>query len=275
MKKIGFSLLVVFPLLFLWNSSIAQSRIMHLKVMTYNIKHGAAPGLSNADHQIDLDTLAEIIREQDPDIVALQEVDSMWSRSENQKQTKVLAEKTGMSYYYYGNTRTFDQWGYGNAILSKYKLVDTHTLHYPYRYHKGAENRVAAIATVLLPGNRKIKFVSTHLDYQHVDTRKLEAQAINDIAAYSDLPVILSGDLNSSLQDPLIAELRQQYIQSCQPCAPSFPSQDPKVKLDYIMYAKSSPFRVKTTRVIQNKKTAFASDHCPYIATFTWEDRQN
>lgn len=246
-----------------------------IKIMTYNILHGAPPGLKKASHKIDLNAVANVIKAQDPDIVALQEVDSMWSRSDNQFQPQVLAEKTGMQYYYYSDSRSFTDtagWGYGIAILSKYKIKDQQTLFLPYYYHPGSENWVNSIVTVEFPGGKDLKFICAHFDYLYEDNRVLEARATNDIARNTDIPVILAGDLNSRPESLPITELKKEFVQTCKKCDLTFSSDRPRVKLDYIFYSRNSQFEYKSEQVIDNADTRFASDHFPYVVELVWKD---
>lgn len=247
-----------------------------IKIMTYNILHGAAPGLKNTSNKVDLSYAANVIKSQNPDIVALQEVDSMWSRSNTQFQPEVLAELTGMKYYYYSDSRSFTDtasWGYGIAILSRYKLKDQHTLFLPYYYHQGSENWVNAVVTVEFPNGKDLKFVCAHFDYLYEDNRILEAQVTNDIAENSNIPVVLAGDLNSKPASPPISELKKQFIPTCRTCDLTFSSDRPRVKLDYVFYSKSSPFEYQSEKVINNADTRFASDHLPYIVELVWKDK--
>ena len=81
-----------------------------LRVLSYNVKHCAG----NKDG-LNLARTARVIAAQNADVVALQEVDSMFSsRSDNKYQIKELAEATGM-YGIFCSALT----GYGIGILSK------------------------------------------------------------------------------------------------------------------------------------------------------------
>jgi endonuclease/exonuclease/phosphatase family metal-dependent hydrolase len=245
--------------------------------MTYNILHGAAPGLRNTAHKVDLNEVAKVIRSQDPDILAIQEVDSMWSRSNTEFQPKVLAEKTGMKYYYYSDSRSFTDtagWGNGIAILSKYPIKNQHTLFLPYYYHPGSENWVNSIVTVEFPNGKALKFVCAHFDYQYEDNRILEAYATNAIVQRSDIPVILAGDLNSHPDSKPIKALKKEFIPTCKTCDLTFSSNRPRVKIDYIMYSRESPFEYKNEKVILNDQTKFASDHLPYVVELVWKDKK-
>lgn len=244
-----------------------------LKVMTYNILHGAAPGLAKTADKIDLNQVAAIIKSQNPDIVAIQEVDSLWPRSKNQDQTKVLSELTGLGYYHYSDSRSFTDtagWGYGIGILSKYPLTDTMSVFLDHNSHPGSENWVNSVATITLENNQKIRFICAHYDYLNEDNRIMEVTETNLMADTSSLPVILAGDLNAHPGSAPITILTKAFKRSCADCAPSFPSSGPRVKLDYIMSSKKSGFMVQNSGVIDNKATRFASDHLPYIVEYSW-----
>lgn len=254
--------------------SQAQENNKTIKVMTYNILHGEPPGLKHAAHKIELGAVAKVIISQNPDIVALQEVDSLWPRSDNQEEAKVLAKKTGMKYYYFSDSRSFTDtagWGYGVAILSKYKIKDQQTVALPHNDHPGSENWVNSVVTVTFPNGKDVRFICAHYDYLNEDNRILEAKATADMADNSSIPVILAGDLNSRPASKPVAILKNTFVASCENCALTFSSDRPRVKLDYIFYSKKSPFKFKNESVIANDDTRFASDHFPYVAELEWK----
>lgn len=76
-----------------------------VRVMTYNIHH--ARGM---DGKVDPRRIAAIIRQEQPDIVALQEVDRGVPRSAGRDLTRELAEMTGMSGYFEKNHQYVDVW---------------------------------------------------------------------------------------------------------------------------------------------------------------------
>src|SRR5690606_40764005 len=73
--------------------SFSAACAQKLHIMTYNIHHGADRNEVNT-----LDSIGYFIKSQNPDIVGLQEVDSVCTRSERIDQMKRLAEITGMHY---------------------------------------------------------------------------------------------------------------------------------------------------------------------------------
>ena len=267
----------------LWGISMsAQGQNQHrqvttghgtLKVMTYNILHGAAPGLRKTSDPVDLSKVAAVIKSQQPDIVAIQEVDSLWDRSDNQDQTKELAALTGLHYYHYSDSHSFTDtagWGYGIGILSRYPLKDTQTVFLTHNDHPGSEIWVNSVATLTLPSGQDIRFICAHYDYLYEDNRILEAAQTSQMADTSAIAVILAGDLNARPGSQPINLLEKSFDRSCSNCAVSFPSHKPCVKLDYIMAGKKARFKVEKSGVLNNEAARFASDHLPYLVQYSW-----
>ena len=108
--------------------------------MTYNIKHGqtnaactqpaATPGQPPApDCNLDLQAAIGVIREHNPDIVGLQEVDRFWARSGYQDEPEVLSAALGMEHRCYAanlvhppDTHSDRPHQYGTLILSRFPI---------------------------------------------------------------------------------------------------------------------------------------------------------
>ena len=89
----------------------------NIRVMSYNIHHGRG-----TDDKIDLNRVAKLINDWSPDLVALQEVDNITSRSNYMNETDTLSSKTKMFSVFGKNINVFGG-EYGNAILSKYPII--------------------------------------------------------------------------------------------------------------------------------------------------------
>ncbi|HEY0895575.1 MAG TPA: endonuclease/exonuclease/phosphatase family protein [Sphingobacteriaceae bacterium] len=98
-----------------------------LSVMSYNIHHGADKNEVNT-----LDLMGKYIKDSGADLIGLQEVDSMCSRSGKVDQMKRLAEITGMHYAFVRHF-AYDGGAYGLGILSRYPIasVKDHRLTNP------------------------------------------------------------------------------------------------------------------------------------------------
>jgi endonuclease/exonuclease/phosphatase family metal-dependent hydrolase len=229
-----------------------------LKVMTFNILHGAT---MNGD--FDLDRIAKVIIDADPDLVSLQEVDFKTARAKGYDLATELGLRTKMASIF-GRAMPYDGGEYGEAVLSKHTFVSTRNV--PLPHSPGSEPRAALEVRVELPNGTRIAFIGTHLDHLRDATDRI-AQAKAIIAAFkdNDVPTILSGDLNAVPDSQTITLLKQHWIPtSIKNAAPTFPSRKPTRKIDYIMYAPATVWRVMSTEVIQDE---IASDHCAYVAT--------
>src|SRR5690606_12129136 len=102
------------------------------------------------------------------------------------------------------------------------------------------EIRGCALITVLI-GGQKVGFMSAHLDHQSDRDRQLQVRAINRILKkYKKLPVIFGADLNMEHRNPVMRMLEPQISFLCDSCALTFPSDTPRVTLDYLMLNKAA-----------------------------------
>ena len=84
-----------------------------LKVMTYNIRNG-----NGMDKVRSYERIADVILKHDPDVVAVQELDSMTTRSNQTYVLAEVAERTQMVANY-APAISFQGGKYGIGILSK------------------------------------------------------------------------------------------------------------------------------------------------------------
>lgn len=235
-------------------------RVTHaqaLKVMTYNIHHGQ----DEQDRDM-LMEMADFVKAMSPDIVALQEVDSVCKRSGNIDQAKFLAEKSGMHYAFVRHF-AFDGGAYGQALLSKYPISEIENKRLPIS--TGASTALLA-AKIDLPKEEKVLVFVAHLDYRSTDSRLSQVHIINELAKQSSHPVILAGDLNAEPNDQEIRVLLENWASSLD-AVPTFPVSPPEKKIDYIMYDKNWGYRLSTSRVFNVQ----FSDHLPMMDTFVLE----
>ncbi len=108
------------------------------------------------DNVLDIQRIANIINAENPDIVALQEVDIMTIRNEKVHQLQELGRLTKMKFVF-GKSMDWDGGEYGNGILTKFDIISHETYPLP------GEPRCALVATLNI-NDEEIAFVSTHLD---------------------------------------------------------------------------------------------------------------
>lgn len=235
-----------------------------VKVMTYNI-YGARPSLGEAP--ADVKELAEVIKKQDPDFVALQEVDAYTNRSgKTVHHAKDIAALTGMYWFF---TKAIDKDGgeYGDAVLSKYPILESKRYALPVADGVGGELRSVALIKVNKDG-KELYFASTHLDHLAIeDSRILQAQKIKEIVAEVTAKggLIMGGDFNATPESQTMNIVKSYLNMGCkQQCPFTYPANAPTKTIDYILTAPVNKFIVESYTAIPYIK---ASDHAPVIAT--------
>ena len=231
-----------------------QDSLMSLRIMTYNIQHGAG-----MDDVVDLDRQAEVIRNAAPDVVGLQEVDSVVKRSGYIAEAAVLGEKLGM-YATFGPAIPLTKGKYGVAILSNEAPMSVRNIPLP-----GKEKR-----TLLVCEFEEYVFACTHLDLEE-ENRIASLDIIIEEAARRDKPFFICGDWNDTPSSTLIKTMKKSFTFisniSDNSANYTFPANNPKSIIDYIASYGVGSNRVckyiRNRRVLNEPK---ASDHRPVIA---------
>ncbi|MGE7774383.1 endonuclease/exonuclease/phosphatase family protein [Chitinophaga sp. NPDC101104] len=235
----------------------AQVQGQVIKVLTYNIHHA-----ENMNGKLDIQGIATVILATNPDLVALQEVDSATLRIGKSDILKELADATGM-YIYFGKAMDFDGGGYGNGVLSRYPIQSAYTLPLPSKGKEG-EPRSAAIVTVQLPGDSLLRFASAHLDHTEDPADRLsQVQLVLQQLHRSPVPLVIAGDFNALPPSKEIAQLKAHFTDATEKLGPTWPSDKPTQKLDYILLSGKGRWHVSAAAVVEE---TIASDHRPVIA---------
>lgn len=251
---------------------------MRLTVMTYNIHSGVG-----ADLKLDLDRIADLIRDQGADIVGLCEVDQGTTRSGRVDQARHIAERLGY-HYVYGPNFMYDGGAFGNAVLSRYPIVSS--ANHPLPNVHFNEPRGLLEAQVDTGGGILTVFV-THLDVEYADSRLAQAWAVVEISSKVAGPKVVMGDLNASpTGTPEIAALLRHFNDTQQVYRVlvdsaelvkeglfardylkggyTYDAYDPARRIDYIL--TSFDIKVPAAAGAARVPRILASDHLPYVA---------
>lgn len=235
-------------------TKVDSSRVV--RVLTFNIYHG-----ETMKGDFNLDLIADIIKSVKPDLVALQEVDFNTERAKNMDLPAELGLRAGLTPLF-GKAMEFDGGEYGEGILSRYSFLRTQ--NHRLNAQEGKEPRVALEVNVELTSGDTIRFIGTHLDHTKEETDRInQAKQINDIFAKSEIPTILVGDLNAQPESKTMQIFFEKWERSFSQNVPTYPSDNPIVKIDYILFRPANRWRVIETKVIDEK---IASDHCPVLS---------
>lgn len=231
-----------------------------VRVLAYNIHHG-----EGMDEALDLDRIAALIRGVAPDLVALQEVDSVTGRTSGVDQAVELGRLTGLQSVF-GRFMPYRGGAYGMAILSRWPVVESRNLRLP----DGEEPRTSLVVRVESPATgRSLRFVGIHF-YRTEAERLAQAARLEELLANEAVPTVLAGDFNSKPGSAVMTRLGRSW-ETVDKGDDSFtyPSYEPAREIDFVLYAPPETFEVLSERVIDAPVT---SDHRPIVVDLILRD---
>lgn len=220
-------------------------------IMSYNIRNGLG-----IDNKRDLKRISSTISAQHPDVICLQEVDSITSRSNYQYVLGTIASDLDM-HPYFSPAIDFDGGKYGIGIISAIKPLSVHRIALP-----GREER----RSLLIAEYTNYVIACTHLSLTTED-QLLSIPIIIENAKKWQKPFIICGDFNAMPDSTTIKQLKKHFKIISQTTSPTFPSDNPSRLIDYIMiFQNRQSEQVKTinAKVVNG---ATASDHLPQCVT--------
>ena len=223
----------------------------YVKLMSYNIRN--TKGMDNVRN---VQRTANVIINENPDVVAVQELDSMTTRSNQTYVLGELAERVQM-HANYAPAISFQGGKYGIGILSKEQPLSIQTFPLPGR----EEARMLMVAEF-----EDYFFACTHLSLTKED-RLASLETIKKSASNSNKPYFLAGDLNDQPDSKFIQALKQDFQLLTDTKSPTFPAPEPTETIDYIAAWKhhANDFANLSAQVLEEP---VASDHRPITVTF-------
>lgn len=223
---------------------VTTSSAQRVRVMSYNVKNGMG-----VDGITSIDRCSDVIRKVNPDVVAIQELDSV-NRRNNYYVLGRMAEQTGY-HAYYGPTIKYRGGKYGIGVLSKKPALSTKFYPMPHR----REDR-----GVLVVEFKKYYLVCTHLSGQYIrNGRCVQVDVIREAVSGLKKPVFIAGDMNARPGTPVMNAFKEFAVVLSDKNKKTAPSNDPRGCIDYVLGTNGS-FKVLDEEVIYG---CFASDHLP------------
>lgn len=239
----------------------AQNRL-HLRVVTYNIHK--CRGL---DRRTRPARIADVLRELDADLIALQEVLTRQETAHPEDHARFIAAELGL-HSAFGHNRMIGGGLYGNVLLSRYPLgtvcnhdISTH----------GREPRGCLRVDAHLPGGAVLHIFNVHLGTAFLERRAQARRLLGPgILNRPGLrgPRIVLGDFNEWTRGLATRMLRAHFV------APdlrehlhrsrTYPGLLPFLHLDHIYFDPA--LRLHRMRLHRTRRSLLASDHLPLVA---------
>ncbi len=220
-------------------------------VMSYNIHHGAP-----LKGERDAARNAAIINRFMPDIVAVQEVDSMTTRCPDNFLAD-MAYQTGMIPVFC-SSMDYASGRYGNGMLCREQPLNVSRYPLPGR----EEPR-----SILVAEFDNYIAACTHLSL-NIDDRTASIEIIGDISEQSPKPFFIIGDFNDTPDSDFYKLMSERFTAVNDTASYTFPADIPDRTIDYIMLdnAHFASATISHREVIEEPEV---SDHRPLVVTLT------
>jgi endonuclease/exonuclease/phosphatase family metal-dependent hydrolase len=217
--------------------------------MTWNIHGGVG-----IDGRCDLGRVVDVIARHDPDVVALQEVDSRRSSSNERSPFDLLRDAVGHGIA--AKSLVAADGEYGQMIVSRWPLSEAKI----HDITHGEREPRRAIETHVITSVGSLRVVATHFGLS-LSERRVQARRLVAIARRHETATVMLGDFNewfwpASLRGALGRELPARTRHA------TFPSWQPILRLDRIFCWPPKIMRASYV----DRGARGASDHLPVIA---------
>lgn len=248
----------------------ARNQDLTIRVMTYNIH--SCRGL---DGKVRPERIARVINHFDPDIVAVQEVDSHRPRSGGHDQSQLIADHLRMTHVFQAMFEE-EKERYGIAIFSKFPFTIVKAAHLTGAARRiFREARGAIWVRLEFEGRRPFYFINTHFGLGGDEKRKQVEQLLGRDwlgEVPEDEPMILCGDFNSGPRSSVFRRLQHRFrdvqlTASNHKPRPTFTSVQPFMRIDHIFVSRH--FTVERVELPDTPTAVMASDHLPLCAELT------
>jgi endonuclease/exonuclease/phosphatase family metal-dependent hydrolase len=236
---------------------------VRLRTLSYNI-HKCIGGI---DRRYDPTRIVEVIQKLDIDVAMLQEVDGGVARSNRDHQVDLLAEQLGLRYRtWFPNVDVRGGGQYGNAILSRYPIIESTNLDLSIRFKKRRSALHAVLRVRHDDVDRTIHLYNMHLGLAGYERKRqlrmfLDSHPFQNL--HNDTPIVVGGDLND-VYGGLGELLAPAGFRGIEQRPLTFPAWGPMRALDAIFVRGAVDF-LGLSRC-DSALARRASDHRPLIA---------
>lgn len=227
-----------------------QLRILHWNIHSWR----------DASDASNLQAITDLVRETDPHVVSLVEVNEPWGMPDSLHE---VAARTGYAWIFAPSFEFGDQspaGGFGNALLTKLPIlaVQQWQLLWPATLYDGTEPSEARSVVFVKLGFAQLSvwFGSTHLPRSDAQARMNALQRLTTLTQRLDSPWLLCGDFNTPALSWL--DTTSSVVMCPELAQPTYPAHEPVELIDYCV---ASPGLLVEGNVVP----VGGSDHLPVV----------
>lgn len=192
----------------------------------------------NMNRLTSFEETVKIIEEYNPDFLFLRQVDSATTRAEKVDRPGVIAQRLGMESFFVKNF-DYQTGGFGNAVLSKFPILETKAKILSREEGNTAELRSLASLRAKIDDKNEIYFTGTELD-PAANNRNLQVIDILNETAKFQIPQLLVGNFNEQEGGVVINYIKDVFAFGC--LGTGCPTNSGGKVYDYITYKAVDEF---------------------------------
>jgi endonuclease/exonuclease/phosphatase family metal-dependent hydrolase len=240
---------------------------MAMRLLSYNIHKG----IGGHDRRYRLERICQVIEDQEPDLVCLQEVTRHARRTGRHDQPGILARQIDAHDFCFQMNVHYRNGGYGNLLLSRWPIYERHHLSLRLGRRKPRGAQVAVVDTP----RGKLLLANWHLGLAEKERHWQVAHFLHHpiFRAAAHLPTLIVGDYNdwrNTLARGPFADHAFHQVTGPPTRFRSFPAVLPILSLDKAFHRGG--VIVHRAHVVRTALTRRASDHLPLVIDFELTD---
>jgi endonuclease/exonuclease/phosphatase family metal-dependent hydrolase len=196
-------------------ASVAADQPLPLTIITLNLHNG-----KDASGQSNLKRFAQLVTDQQPDIIVLQEVQP--------KQIKKL--KIPGYQFVTGPNANYIPFFFGNSLLTRHPI-----LYHRHHYLPSQKEQRGVDEVAIAVNGQTLRVLNTHIGLGR-EEQKRQIKEIVRISGYLPGPVLITGDFNLEPSHPLMQDFPFREVSVPGILYKTFPAQQPKYQIDQIWY---------------------------------------
>lgn len=241
-----------------------SASVPRIRIATYNIHK--CQGL---DRRTSIRRIAEVIRQLNADVIALQEVLDVRNGRPEFDQAQCLAESLEGYHASFGENRQLYGGAYGNMTLSRLPIMFSHNYDLTWRHRE----RRGVLRTDFEIGKQVLHVFNVHLGTSFVERRHQGRRLVSgDVLDAEELsgPRVVVGDFNEWTRG-LASRLMGSAFHTAVPrqllrYRRTYPGVFPVLHLDHFYYDEG--MKMVDVKVQRGRKALIASDHLPIVGEF-------
>jgi len=231
---------------------------LDVRIATYNIHR-----CRGMDRRTSPSRIAEVLRDINADVIALQEV--IGAGPAGAGQAEEIGAALGMGWVM-NTVRQLRSHLFGNVIMSRHPIV--HHSHYELTW-RTCEPRACQRGDIDLGGGRMLHVYNVHLGTAVLERRYQAPRLASFVHDHRIVgPKIVLGDFNEWMRGLATRTLNSLFksvdIHSHLKRRRTYPGLFPVLHLDHIYY--EGDVEVRSVELPRNRKALMASDHLPLVA---------